>query len=100
MRLEISIHQQGGGVRRDLPQKAALNKEPEVVVDRGQRNGWNATPDRGVNAFRGMVSVRSDDGFIDHLALVRDRQTVLRSQFTKLFMGKAHDYWMRIIIKQ
>jgi hypothetical protein len=32
--------------------------------------------------------------------LVRNRQTVLRGQLTKLFMGKAHDYRMRIIIKQ
>jgi hypothetical protein len=44
--------------------------------------------------------VRSDDGLIDHLTLVRDRQTVLRGQFTELFMGEAHDYRMRIIIKQ
>jgi hypothetical protein len=47
-----------------------------------------------------MVSVGSDDGLIDHLTLVRDRQTVLRGQFTELFMGGAHDYRMRIIIKR
>jgi hypothetical protein len=29
---------------------------------------------------------------------VRDRQSVLRGQFTELFMGEAHDYRMRIII--
>jgi hypothetical protein len=34
------------------------------------------------------------------LALVRDRQTVLRRQLTKLLMGETHDYWIRIIIKQ
>jgi hypothetical protein len=39
-----------------------------------------------------MVSVDSDDGLIDHLTLVRDRQTVLRGQLTELFMGEAHDY--------
>jgi hypothetical protein len=31
---------------------------------------------------------------------VRDRQTVLRGQLTELFMGEAHNYRMRIIIKQ
>jgi hypothetical protein len=31
---------------------------------------------------------------------VRDRQTVLRGQLTELCMGEAHDYRMRIIIKQ
>ena len=42
----------------------------------------------------------SDDGLIDHLTLVRDRQTVLRGQLTELFMGEAHDYRMRMIIKR
>jgi hypothetical protein len=46
------------------------------------------------------MPVRSDNGLIDHLALVRDRQTVLGSQFTELFMGEAHDYRMRTIIKR
>jgi hypothetical protein len=46
-----------------------------------------------------MVSVGSDDGLIDHLTLVRDRQTVLRGQLTELFMGETHDYRMRMIIK-
>jgi hypothetical protein len=45
-----------------------------------------------------MVSVESDDGLIDHLTLVRNRQTVLRGQLTELFMGEAHDYRMRISI--
>jgi hypothetical protein len=31
---------------------------------------------------------------------VRDRQTVLRGQLTELFMGEAHDYRIRMIIKQ
>jgi hypothetical protein len=44
--------------------------------------------------------VGSDDGLIDHLALVRDCQTVLCGQLTELFMGEAHDYQMRIIIKR
>jgi hypothetical protein len=44
--------------------------------------------------------VGSDDGLIDHLTLMRDRQTVLRGQLTELFMGEAHDYRMRMIIKR
>ena len=79
--------------------RASIEK-PQILVDRGQRNGWNATSDRGVNLFRGIVSVRSDDGFIDYLTLVRDRQTVFRGQLSELFMGEAHDYRMRIIIKR
>jgi hypothetical protein len=31
---------------------------------------------------------------------VRDRQTVLRGQLTELFMGEAHDYRIRTIIKR
>jgi len=50
--------------------------------------------------FRGMVSMGSDHGLIDHLALVCDRQTVLHGQLTELLMGEAHDYRMRMIIKQ
>jgi len=46
------------------------------------------------------VSVGSDDGLIDHLTLMRDCQTVLCGQLTELFMGEAHDYRMRIIIKR
>jgi len=100
MRFEIAVHAQGGRMRSDLPQQAALDEEPQIIVDRGERNGWNATPDRGVNVLRGIVSVGSDDGLIDHLALVRDRQSVLRGQLTELCMGETHDYRMRMIIKR
>jgi hypothetical protein len=44
--------------------------------------------------------VGSDDGLIDHLTLVRDRQAVLRGQFTELLVGEAHNYWITMIIKQ
>jgi len=92
MRFEIAVHAQSGRMRSDLSQQPTLDEKPEVVIDRGQRNRWNATPDRRVNGFRGMVPVGSDDGLIDHLTLVRDRQTVLRGQLTELFMGEAHNY--------
>jgi len=100
MRFEIAVHTQRGRMRSDLSQQPTLDEKPQIVVDRGQRNGWNAAADRGVNAFWRMMSVGSDDGLIDHLTLVRDRQTVLLGEFTELFMGKAHDYRMIIIIKQ
>src|ERR1700739_3971740 len=98
MRFEIAVHAQRRRMRSDLPQQPTLDEKPQIVIDRGQRNGWNAASDRSVNAFWGMVSVRSDDGLIDHLTLVRDRQTVLRGQFTELFVGEAHDYRIRISI--
>ena len=79
-------------MRSDFSQQPTLNEKPQIVVDRGERNGWNATPDGGVNVLWGMVSVGGDDGLIDHLTLVRDRQTVLRGQVTELFMGETHDY--------
>jgi hypothetical protein len=100
MRFEIAVHAQGGRMRSDLPQQPALDEKPQIVIDGGERNGWNAAPDRGVNIFRGIVSVGSDDDLIDHLTLVCDRQTVLRGQLTELFMGETHNYRMRIIIKQ
>src|ERR1700688_1539851 len=100
MRFEIAVHKQRGRMRTDLSQHPTLDEEPQIVVDRSQRNGWNAAPHRGVNVFRGIVPVGSDDGLIDHLTLVRDRQTALRGQFAELFMGEAHDYRMRIIINQ
>ena len=100
MRFEIAVHAQRGRMRSDLAQQPALDEKPQIVVDRGERNGWNATPDRGVNVFWGIVSVGSDDGLVDHLTLVRDRQTVLRGQLTELFMGEAHDYRIRMIIKR
>src|SRR5208282_1037453 len=99
MRFEIAVHAQRGRMRSDLSQQPTFDEKPQVVVDRGERNGWNATPDHGVNVFRGIVSVGSDDGLIDHLTLVRDRQAVLCGQLTELFMGEAHDYRIRIIIK-
>src|ERR1700688_4043038 len=91
MRFEIAVHEQGGRMRTDLPQQPTLDEKPQIVVDRGQRNRRNAPPDRGVNVFWGIVSVGSDDGLIDHLTLVRERQTVLRGSFTELLMGEAHD---------
>ena len=87
-------------MRSDLSQQSTLDEKPQIVINRGEGNRWNAAPDRGVNIFRGIVSVRSNDGLIKHLTLVRDRQTVLRGQLTELFMGEAHDYRMRIIIKR
>jgi hypothetical protein len=87
-------------MRTDLPQHPTLDEKPQILVDRRQRNGWNATPDRGVNVFWGIVSVGGNNGLIDHLTLVRDRQTVLRGQLTELFMGETHDYRMRIIVKR
>jgi hypothetical protein len=47
-----------------------------------------------------MVPVGRDDGLIDHLTLVRDRETVLPGQLTELFMREAHDYRMRMSIKR
>jgi len=99
MRFEITVHAQGGRMRSDLSQQPALDEKPQIVVNRGERNGWNAAADHRVNVFWGMVSVESNDGLIDHLTLVRDRQTVLRGQLTELTMGEVHDYRVRIIIK-
>jgi len=92
MRFEIAVHAQRGRMRSDLSQQPTLDEKPQIVVDRGERDGWNATPDRGVNVFRRIVPVGSDDGLIDHLTLVRDRQTLLRGQLTELFMREAHSY--------
>jgi hypothetical protein len=99
MRFEIAVHAQGGRMRSDLSQQTALDEKPEIVVDRSERNGWNAAPDRGINVFRGIVPVGSDDSLVYHLTLVRNRQSVLRSQFTELLMSVAHNYRMRMIIK-
>src|SRR5580700_2850094 len=99
MRFEIAVHAQRGRMRSNLSQQPTLDEKPQVVVDRGERNGWNPAPDRSENIFRGIVSVGSNHGLIDDLTLVRDRQTVLRGQFAELSMGEAHNYRMRMIIK-
>src|ERR1700733_12539532 len=100
MRFEIAVHAQGGRMRSDLSQQSTLNEEAQIVIDGSERNGWNAAPYRVVNVFRRIVSVGSDHSLVYHLALVRDRQAVLRGQFAELSMCKAHDYRIRIIIKQ
>ena len=100
MRFEIAIHAHRGGMRRDLSQHPTLDEKPQIVLDGGKRNRWNAAPDGCVNVFRGIMAAGSDDGLIDHLTLVRDVQTALGGQLTELFMGKAHDYRMRMIIKR
>lgn len=100
MRFEIAVHAQRGRMRSDLSQQPALDEKPQIVVDRGERNRRNATPDRGVNVFWRIVSMGRDNSLIDDLTLVRDRQTVLRGQLTELFMGEAHNYRVRIIIKR
>src|SRR5437899_9969587 len=100
MWFEIAVHAQRGGMRSDLSQQPTLDEKTQIVVDRGERNRRNATPDRAVNVFWRIVSVRRDDSLIDHLTLVRDRQTVLRGQLAELFMGETHDYRLRTIIKR
>ena len=87
MRFEIAVHAQRRRMRSDLAQQPTLDEKAQIVVDRGQRNRWNAAPDCGVNVFWGIVPVGSDDGLKHHLTLVRDRQTVLRGQLTELFMA-------------
>ena len=86
-------------MRSHLAQQSTIDEKSQVVVDRCKRNRWNATPDRGVNGLRRMVPVGSNNGFVDHLALVRDCQAVLRRQLTELFMAKTHNYWIRTSIK-
>ncbi len=98
MRFEIAIHPQRGRMGSDLSQQPTVDEEPKIVVDRGERNGWNAAADRGVNLLRGIVPVGSDDGLIHDLTLVGDRQTVLRRQLAELFMGEAHNYRIRMSI--
>jgi len=92
MRFKIAVHPQGGSMGRNLSQQSARDEEPQIVVNGGERNGWNAAPDRSVNAFWGMVAVGSNGCLIDHLTLMRDRQTVLQGQFAELFMRETH-YW-------
>src|ERR1700734_3355573 len=100
MRFEIAVHPQGGSMGRNLSQQSALDEEPQIVVNGGERNRRNATPHRGVNIFRRIMSVGSDDRLIDHLTLVCDGNAVLQGQFTELFVGETHDYRIRIIIKR
>ena len=90
MRFEIAVHAQRGRMRTDLSQHPTLDEKSQIVVDRGQRNRWNTTPNRGINVFRGIVPTRGYNSLIHYLPLVRDRQTVLRGQLAELFMGKAH----------
>ena len=85
---------------RNLSQQSALDEKPQIVVNGGERNGWNVPSHRGVNTLRGMVAVGSHDCLIDHLTLVGDRQAVLQGQFTKLLMRVAHSYRTIVIIKQ
>ena len=100
MRFEIAVHAQRGRVRSYLSQQPAFNEKPQIVVDGGERNGWNTTSDCSVNIFGGIMSVGSDDGLINNLPLVRDRQAVFCRQFTELFVGEAHNYRIRMIIKR
>ena len=92
MRFEIAVHAQRGRMRSDLSEQATVDEKPQVVVHGGKRNRRNATPDGGVNVFRGMVPVGSDDRLIDDLTLMRDRQTVFRGQLTETLVVKAHNY--------
>src|SRR5579864_5808334 len=90
MGFDIAVYAHRRRMRSDLSQQSTLNEKPQVVVDRGQRNRWNSTPHPGVNRFRGMVPVGSDSSLVDHLTLVRDRQTMLRRKVTELLRGEAH----------
>jgi hypothetical protein len=99
MRCEIAVNPQSIRMRTDLPQQPALDEKPQIVVDRGQRDGWNAAPHRPVNVLRRIMPMGSDDSLINYLALVRNRKAVLRGQLAELFMGETHDYWIRISIK-
>jgi hypothetical protein len=99
MGFEIAVHAQRGRMRSDLSQQPALDEKPQVVVNRGQRNRRNTAPHRRINILWRIVPMRSDDRLINHLPLMRDRQTVFGSQFAELVRGEVHDYRMRIIIK-
>ena len=92
MRLEIAVHAQRGGMGRDLTQQAMPDEETKIVVNRGQGNMRNALAHGGVDLLGRTVTMRGDNSFIDHLALMRGGQAVLPGQFSELRVGKTHSY--------
>src|ERR1700688_3556099 len=51
MRFEIAVHEQRRRMRTDLSQQPTIDEKPQIVIDRGERNRWNAASHRVVNVF-------------------------------------------------
>ena len=78
---------------RHFAQQAMLDKETQIVIDGSQRNGRYAFANGGIDLFRRAVTVRSDDGLVNNLALVGSRQAVLPGELAELLVGKAHNFY-------
>ncbi len=100
MGFEVAVHAQRGGMGRHLPQQSLFHEQPQIVVDRGERNRGYAPFDDRVDLFGRVVSGSSHDGFKYDLPLVRGSHAMLPGKLSKLLMTQMHDAWMRIIIKQ
>src|SRR3974390_892488 len=90
MGFEVTVHPQCGGMRGYFPQQSFFQQQPQVVVDRGERDGGYAPFDHGVDLFGRVMSRSSHDGFENDLALMSGRQPMLPGKFPKLFVTQMH----------
>lgn len=90
MRFEISIHTQGGRMRRDLAQEASLHEETEIVVNGSQRNRRDSLLHSRIDLLWRVMPVRRDDRLVHYLALVRRGEAGLPGKIAELLVGKPH----------
>src|SRR5208337_5116292 len=74
MRMMIWFHPQGTIVQADFPQHAAIQKRPDVLVNRRQGNRWHFLSDARIDVLRAGMPRQRHHGFVNHPALVRSRQ--------------------------
>lgn len=90
MGFKISFHQKRGGVGAYFPQQSVFYEQPQIVVNRSQRDGWSPATNFSIDGFGRVMSRRSHNGLVNHLALMCSRQSTLPSEFPELFVSRGH----------
>jgi len=98
MRLKVAVNPQRRTVRSNLAQQPVLNEQPDILVNRRQRNRRNTAADVGVDLLRRIVSGGSYDGLVNNVPLVGRRKAELPGKIAELDVAYAHGNYMRMII--
>ena len=81
-----------------LGQQSVLGEGSNVLVNGSQRDGWDLPADSLIHSLGTGMAIQTGENVPDHLPLVRDRETLLRTQITELAISHNKNYYWIIFI--
>src|SRR5690348_3779946 len=101
MRALVTLDAQRAVMQTDFAKHAAVEEGPQILVNGGQRDGWNPGSHFRVNGLRAGMSGQGQYRLINHLPLMRRGKPVTVAQFAKIsglehFVTDSNYYPIRI----